>query len=594
MANIFLILFVACVINSMCSAQRTAVGRLNTEVRKLKGKTDSLQTEVDNIWIEVNDIWTEVSGPGRIAQNFNNRTGTDGLGNSNSQNCETNKTVDIVQDLKVEVEHFVLTVRDGRKTEKHWQRETVKNLTEMFDDFKTGMTEESIVVNDQIERLDNESASTHKYCENIRRDMETSNTETNERMSEMRKELEAQGVINEQMKSKNHALSQTMQEMQNDNENMKTENHALSQTIQEMQTDNENIKTENHALSQTIQEMQNDNENIKTENKALSQTIQEMQNDNENIKTENKALSQTIQEMQNDDENKKTEIKALGDTIQEMQDDNENIKTEIKALGETLQEMQDDKENIKTVNKALSQTIQEMQNDDENIQTEIKALSQTIQDMQNDDENIQTEIKALSQTIQEMQNDNENIKIVNKTLSQTIREMENDDENKKTKNKALSETTVEMQTTLEDTLSSAITTKATLHYVHSCDEGWKLFHGHCYLFVKDGKSWDDASAFCKNRSSYLTEITSDAEFEFIAESMHKWWMYWIGGTSNTEGVFWYPLSKQEVPDNFWKSGQPDKFYGREDCAVIRHDGVVKLYDHLCNDIVWFLCEKLLA
>ena len=423
MANIFLILFVACVINSMCSAQRTAVGRLlNTEVRKLKRKTDSLQTEVDNIWNEVDGIWAEVSGPGRIAQNYNNRTGTDGLGNINSQNFKTNKheTVNIAQDLKVEVENLVLTARDGLKAEKQWQRETVRNLTEMFDDFKTDMTEESIVVNDQLERLDNESASTHKYCENIRREMETNNTETNERMRELRKELEAQTVINEQMNSKNHALSQTIQEIQNDNENIKTENKALSQTIQEMQNDNENIKTQ-------------------------------MQNDNENIKTENKALSQAIQEMQT--------------------------------------------------------------------------------------------------------------KLVK----------------------------------LEDTFSSAIATKATLHHVHSCIDGWQIFHGHCYLLMNWGYTWDDASAYCELLNSFLVEIRTDEEREFLFELIGDTTIgYWTGATDRAaERRFVYQRSQQLVPVKYWYPGQPDNWGGDQHCVAMgtRYGNGLEFFDEQCNTKRYCICVR---
>ena len=93
MATIFLVLFVTFVnINSMCHAQRTAVGRLNTTVKKLNRKTDSLEKEVDAFWKEVDDIWTAVSESGTMAQNHNNRTSTDGLGNTRSQNLKTNKT----------------------------------------------------------------------------------------------------------------------------------------------------------------------------------------------------------------------------------------------------------------------------------------------------------------------------------------------------------------------------------------------------------------------------------------------------------------------------------------------------------------------
>ena len=142
MANIGLILFVVCVvINSMYNAERTDKGRLNSKVKKLNIKTDSLQKEVNAIWKEVDDIWAEVSEPGTVAPNYINRTITDSLGNASSQNFKTNRyeTVNTVQDLKTEVKHLMSTSRNGLRNEKQWQRETVRNLTEMYEDFQTNL-----------------------------------------------------------------------------------------------------------------------------------------------------------------------------------------------------------------------------------------------------------------------------------------------------------------------------------------------------------------------------------------------------------------------------------------------------------------------
>ena len=74
MSNISLILFVACaVVNSMCNAQKTAVGHLNIKIRKLNRKTDFLQQEVD-------DIWATVLKPDIVGQDYGNRTRTDDEG----------------------------------------------------------------------------------------------------------------------------------------------------------------------------------------------------------------------------------------------------------------------------------------------------------------------------------------------------------------------------------------------------------------------------------------------------------------------------------------------------------------------------------
>ena len=139
---------------------------------------------------------------------------------------------------------------------------------------------------------------------------------------------------------------------------------------------------------------------------------------------------------------------------------------------------------------------------------------------------------------------------------------------------------------------------------NTCDEGWDHFDGHCYLVVLEGsgKTWDDASAYCESRNSYLLEITTDAELElaagfkrYIKRHWYSW--IWIGATDrDTEGTFRYQHGRQRVPENFWKEGQPDNYYNNEHCAAVRlfHDDFELVNDRRCYWHADFVCEKQLT
>ena len=112
----------------------------------------------------------------------------------------------------------------------------------------------------------------------------------------------------------------------------------------------------------------------------------------------------------------------------------------------------------------------------------------------------------------------------------------------------LSSTLIPRPTTIPPT---TIPPPTTTPFLHSCDEGWRNFNGHCYLLVKELKTWDNASVACQNRHSYLIEITTDAEFEFAVELMidKLRYTFWIGARDrDLNGTFVYQHSQQPVPE----------------------------------------------
>ena len=192
----------------------------------------------------------------------------------------------------------------------------------------------------------------------------------------------------------------------------------------------------------------------------------------------------------------------------------------------------------------------------------------------------------------------------NRELNQKISEMENEYRAKQsrmeTENQELKQAIRKVQKDNED-MKKELTKSGATALLKPCDEGWESFQHHCYLFVNQYKTWDEAFAFCESKNSYLVELTTDAEFGFASELLggHRrrgWGWCWIGATDReTEGTFVYQHSKLQVPEKYWSEGEPDNEY-EEQCVIISHfprrNGVYKLlYDLSCRLTLRFVCEK---
>ena len=130
----------------------------------------------------------------------------------------------------------------------------------------------------------------------------------------------------------------------------------------------------------------------------------------------------------------------------------------------------------------------------------------------------------------------------------------------------------------------------------TCDGDWKHFNGHCYLVVRQYKSWDDATAYCTSKNSYLLDVTTDTEREFATELLRNYrYFFWIGATDrDTTGRFIYYHSKLPIPEKYWGQGEPDNYRGNQHCVVVypnTRSGGVELRDYSCNFRYHFVCEK---
>ena len=127
-----------------------------------------------------------------------------------------------------------------------------------------------------------------------------------------------------------------------------------------------------------------------------------------------------------------------------------------------------------------------------------------------------------------------------------------------------------------------------------CDLSWNSSNGHCYLVVQERKTWNAASAYCVDRSGYLTEILTKPEYNFALELIQSTdqLSIWVGAKySESDGKFIYPESNDLVPEEFWRDGQPSMIEdGRHCAAMLGHSSINGFGSALCDGTAYFICE----
>ena len=148
----------ACLWISVSGAQNPAIRHLNMKFNRLNRITSVLQSDVDEIMKALSST---------LIDGHENGTDTayDEFTTTDSVLQRVNETVRDVQDLKSEVEHLVLYVKMGMKAEKQFQRESVKNLTNSYQEsvgdltkshleFQNSINVETIVIKEKINQLE--------------------------------------------------------------------------------------------------------------------------------------------------------------------------------------------------------------------------------------------------------------------------------------------------------------------------------------------------------------------------------------------------------------------------------------------------------
>ena len=218
----------------------------------------------------------------------------------------------------------------------------------------------------------------------------------------------------------------------------------------------------------------------------------------------------------------------------------------------------------------------------ERLDTESVSTDEKYKQIQRKMETGNTEV---NERMREMREELEAKDVINEQMNKILDDLRANQQKLETKNHALSQTVLEMQIELTNV-------KASL----PCDAGWRHFNGHCYLIEKVKKTWDDASAFCENRTSYLIEIKTDAEFDFVVELTLSYGGstgFWIGATDrHKEGTFVYQHSNQQVPDKYWAPFESKFIRTDENCVTLsRFHGDLELFDIPCSLERNFVCKR---
>jgi len=149
------------------------------------------------------------------------------------------------------------------------------------------------------------------------------------------------------------------------------------------------------------------------------------------------------------------------------------------------------------------------------------------------------------------------------------------------------------------------------------------FDGHCYLFLGDAVTFEEAVEDCEDRDAHLATISSvgRTRAEFDAENLFVWELggavpVWIGATDGRDttqpgnGTFYTWLTGEPLDFNAWSGGQPNNSQSSceentscscdqgacyEHCAFIwataAADGTVPGWnDRLCDHRIGYVCE----
>nr|XP_022311364.1 low affinity immunoglobulin epsilon Fc receptor-like [Crassostrea virginica] len=136
-----------------------------------------------------------------------------------------------------------------------------------------------------------------------------------------------------------------------------------------------------------------------------------------------------------------------------------------------------------------------------------------------------------------------------------------------------------------------------------CETGWLEFKGHCYHKGHNKGNWSEAKTECRNMCSYLIEIESKEEADWISATylenvncLSLLWdcTAWTGlNDIDIEGSYVWDHSNAPISFSNWHPREPS-LYNRshaltKDCIDILRGGIWN--DRPCSYLNWVICEK---
>ena len=108
-------------------------------------------------------------------------------------------------------------------------------------------------------------------------------------------------------------------------------------------------------------------------------------------------------------------------------------------------------------------------------------------------------------------------------------------------------------------------------------------------------TWYNGKELCRSKNGRLAEIVNAEKMTAITKAVTSNGIthtLWIGLTDeDTEGDWVSGSTGQTAAYTNWGQGEPNNHGGNEDCAFINPSGGYKWDDSVCNNNLYFLCEK---
>ncbi|XP_069120586.1 perlucin-like protein isoform X1 [Argopecten irradians] len=127
-----------------------------------------------------------------------------------------------------------------------------------------------------------------------------------------------------------------------------------------------------------------------------------------------------------------------------------------------------------------------------------------------------------------------------------------------------------------------------------CPDGWSEFDGSCYSVSSQKLNWIDAVDACHTTHSYVVEIGSKKENDFLEHlTRHKHdKIYWLGGSDAVVEDHWRWMSKYQTFNyTNWHHGEPNNLDQGESClAAVHRSSRFEWRDYHCEDKNRFICE----
>ncbi|KAK2818507.1 hypothetical protein Q5P01_024068 [Channa striata] len=127
------------------------------------------------------------------------------------------------------------------------------------------------------------------------------------------------------------------------------------------------------------------------------------------------------------------------------------------------------------------------------------------------------------------------------------------------------------------------------------DKGWTKFGDKLYRFYNTPMEWSDAERFCTNLDANLAPLLTPDIYNFIRQIIVRATGTntdtWVGGTDASKRGVWLWSSGAKFAFNKWGPGEPNNFFGDENCMQINLRGQDYVNDVSCNWRMPFVCAK---